>query len=56
MSVKDYAISQGIKTSAVYNRRERGRLDMVKVNGILLVDTESYVPGRCGRPKKGMGL
>lgn len=59
MSVSEYAKTQkkkdgriGIGTAAVYHRAERGRLILVKVNGILLVDTESYKPGDAGRPKK----
>jgi hypothetical protein len=52
LSVKEYADSQGITTAAVYNRRSRGRLTLVKQNGRLLVYVPSYEPGKSGRPKK----
>jgi hypothetical protein len=53
ISVKEYAALQGLKgTSGVYNRINRGALKTVKLNGLILVDTQSYTPGKAGRPKK----
>lgn len=52
MLVSDYAKACGISTAAIYNRRKRGRIELLKVNGNWCVDTESYKPGRSGRPKK----
>ena len=59
LSVSEYAKTQrkkngklGISTAAVYNRFKRDHLTMVKVNGLWLVDINSYQPGKSGRPKK----
>jgi len=51
MSIKDYAEYNNITVSAVHNRIYRGKLERVFVN-VWLVDTESYKPGKSGRPKK----
>lgn len=52
ISVSEYAKQNEINTAAVYLRHKRGRLKMVKKNGIWLVNVDSYKPGKPGRPTK----
>lgn len=52
LSVIDYAKNQGISKQAVYNRKSKGKLKFIIEHGVILIEANSYSPGKVGRPKK----
>lgn len=52
LSVKEYAIAEGVETSAIYNRIARDTLKSIKKHGLTWVYPNSDKTGKVGRPKK----
>ena len=52
LTVKEYAIAEGVSTAAIYNRIRRGTLHKVIKWGVTLVFSDEDKTKSVGRPKK----